>query len=366
MSTQQLTHEAIHTGLSIQGNDAKWFDMLNFRSVNGKTRAVPRKVELVSGTGFHTIIRGLDSRVYVLGSERSFILSASDQLEQFPLWQLSTRSLNEQSNLVNRTNTSQKLLVRGAYTGTTPVTIQLNLIKAPEVVEDVETPPTHLITCYNCDVENPTNWAITGIILDIETNLPIPSATADFVQYGNHTIVESNQAGYWETELPSGTYDLTITKTGYAEYSTSFTLDSPTDRIDYLTPVSNYERVYFDYLWTTPGDHYVIVQRVDPSPGGLTKLGQVITTYTESFYVDLPAQYAANEIGDSVILATGSTTGGGASETGSLDITYRGEVYSFDLSFGTPYTWPPTIGETEAQLHKALTIYKRQGVTFND
>jgi hypothetical protein len=231
---KQLTHENYHSGLSSMGNDEKWFDMLNFRSINGRTRIVPRKYTIFNhDSGLHTIIQGLGGQHYLIGSKASFVQTNCESATQFPLWQLSVSCSNTKDSTNERTAASQQLLVRGQYTGTDPLSLDVTLVKKPLVAPEVVVTPWEPITCFGC--EGPQTLVLDGVVKDIITEEVIPDAEVEFWQYGTLVLkVSTNAFGLWDTALLGGEYVLKIIKPAYQEYTVDVVVTTNDSRVDFI------------------------------------------------------------------------------------------------------------------------------------
>tara|TARA_R110000868_G_scaffold81743_1_gene231165 strand:- start:22963 stop:23397 length:435 start_codon:yes stop_codon:yes gene_type:complete len=121
--------ENIHTGLSGLKDDNKWSDMLNFRSVNRRTTAINRKLEMFQrDCGLHSLFRGYDNRIYAIGSKSSFGFIAGEDTEKsnFKLWRV-TQRYNSPRN--ERSPSTQTLTIRGNYTGSQAKRIRVVFVK---------------------------------------------------------------------------------------------------------------------------------------------------------------------------------------------------------------------------------------------
>lgn len=146
------TRENIHTGLSGLKDDNKWSEMLNMRSANRRTKAVRRKHELFTrDAGFHSLFRGLKNKCYVIGTKESFGFVGSDTLCPFKLWRVDQRYLGTRND---RSPSTQRLLIRGNFTGTVPKKFRVTLVKG-RLVADFnwpEEPEAEAVVddCFGC------------------------------------------------------------------------------------------------------------------------------------------------------------------------------------------------------------------------
>jgi len=211
MPYKPLTHEQFHTGLSAMGNDQKWSDMRNFRSQNGRTRAVPRKFVLLEEDNLHTVISLGNQVNYALGSASAFNFSSNDSITQNEiLWRVKVThdtSINEKP---------RNLPVRGHYTLDEGVRFAVSVEKETPAVVTPETPTVPEIECYGC--------CDGGEVIVIGTNkleddTPIPGGVVKFFQKGALVkAVVPNGGGLWRVEIPIGYYYVTIDIPGYHLY----------------------------------------------------------------------------------------------------------------------------------------------------
>lgn len=144
---KHLTLESIHAGLSGKKEDLRWSDLLNFRSSDNRTFAVPRMYKLLEGArGLHTVLSGLKNNCYALGSKQSFHFQAFENSQFLPLWRLRVeQNLREGSQ-------ADCLHIRGSYDGVDGRRLRLTVVKNrlelatinPEVIipdEFIEPPP---------------------------------------------------------------------------------------------------------------------------------------------------------------------------------------------------------------------------------
>jgi hypothetical protein len=220
MATTQLnTHENIHTGLSGLGEDSKWVDMLNFRCANRRTKVVPHKFVLkrCCGAGLHTLISGLDGHNFAIGSGGSFGFVGAENFRTYPLWRLNQKFLPA---LDDRDAQSQRLVVKGVFTGDRPTRLRVHYIDGKlipfwAVEEPAEEPPDAPPIDYGCEaVETIT---VSGTITNADTEEPVAGVLVEFKLFGfvAYTIA-TDEDGHFEIEnFNAGTYSYRLSKSGY-------------------------------------------------------------------------------------------------------------------------------------------------------
>lgn len=146
MASKNLTHAAIHTGLSQVQDGEQWADMLNFRSGAGRTTVVPRRLKLLEvDGGFHTVARGANGVNYVFGDKKSFTFRGHEATEFKPLWKVDVKRETTSEDQ------SENIKVRGSFLGSAPTSIKVTVVAGklildkdwpvePEVVEVVKEP----------------------------------------------------------------------------------------------------------------------------------------------------------------------------------------------------------------------------------
>lgn len=177
MANKNNTREGIHSGLSQSKSDEKWSDMLNFRSNDNRTFAIPRKLGMLQhDAGLHTVLHGVGDLNYAIGSKKSFVFRSHDGTEFKPLWQA---RLERQTSTEDQ---SENLRVRGSYLGSVPLNIRVTVLDGvlvldkdwpEEPVEVVETEPAPEL---NCDPNQPTNTG-SKLKLTITVVNPYPNWT---------------------------------------------------------------------------------------------------------------------------------------------------------------------------------------------
>lgn len=224
---RNITHENIHSGLSGLRSDEKWTDMLNFRSQNKKTTVIPPKFSLLDcDFRGHTIARGQGEHNYVFGGRHSFGCVIGNELHHYTLWRLSQRYLRTYSS---RSEQSQRLNVRGSYTGTTPLKLRLTYVagrlvadfNVPKPAPTIATPPID----FGCDCACDNEIKITGVVTNSANGLPIAGATLIWSRFGHAqwSLVTNALGQYSFSGLP-GTYSVVIAKTGFNSVTISRTL----------------------------------------------------------------------------------------------------------------------------------------------
>lgn len=219
-------------GLSVQHNDSKWSDMLNFRSDGNTTQVVTPKVRIGSMDGLHTLVASSDGLVFALGrlgSLRAFLQNGAWSAS--PVWQLNS-TFNGTRN--DRAEAEQRLLIKGTYLGTEPKKVRVTYAGGKLVLaKDEDTPP--VLPPVPTELGNEVS--ITGFVKNSATLVPIPGAllTWSFAGYARH-VVFTNEEGYYEFLGLPRAYDVDITAPGYQAKET--THDSTTTRsfTDYLDP----------------------------------------------------------------------------------------------------------------------------------
>ncbi len=236
MSQQHQTREKIHSGLSVQQDDTKWRSMLNFRSAYQSTRAVPFKKKLLSvQTGLHSLINGLSNWFYTIGENSSHVLTGSDNLLSNPLWRGNVEVLVKNKP---RLFGEQKLLVRGAYTGSGPQRIRVSISKGQLHTYVVPTEPEEVLEpeiSVDCGLgeknvvrvaaasEEDSLWSLLGSTTD---SRPIPNPSVR-VLYGRFIRAEGqgNGAGLFDFDSSPGVVTVDVSATGFQPERLVYTVE---------------------------------------------------------------------------------------------------------------------------------------------
>lgn len=238
MPNQFITHEKIHSGLSGLSNDDKWQDMLNFRSFQGRTKPVPKRLALINDNpqSYHTIIGGLDGHNLVIGTQKSFGFVGAENLQTYPLWRLSQKFLGDSSE---RGEQSQRLLVQGEYTGTQPCKIRVTFIKGRPVLEVIPEAVEEPEVDYGCGTSG-SAINITGIVIDFLTEDPIEDATVNFLRFGfsQFEAITPSSGLFAFNETPEGTYDIEAVADGYVDYASALVVTGTDDITIRMYPIA--------------------------------------------------------------------------------------------------------------------------------
>lgn len=237
MAQQHKTREAIHSGLSTRQEDDKWKSMLNFRSAHNTTRAVPFKKKLIPlQTGFHSLINGLSNWFYSIGANNSHILKGSDSLVVNQLWRGRVEVLVRNKP---RPLGMQKLLVRGAFTGSESKRIRVSLSRGqlvtytvPEIPEEEVEPEIHVdcgVDAYRnrlrliVQSEDRDYWVPEGI-------RPIPAARVRVLN-GRFLLGEgdTNANGLFDLKSNAGEIKIQISADGYQPKELTYLVEDDED-----------------------------------------------------------------------------------------------------------------------------------------
>lgn len=269
MASKHNTRSDIHSGVSLTKSDAKWADQLNFRSSDNRTYVVPRRVKLLErDAGFHTIIHGIGSDNYALGSKESWMFQGNDQTEFIRLWRARLR----QKILGKRT--LEPLKVRGNYLGNSTETVVLTLVNnhlvldskwppAPIVVEEVE--PTPSVDCgHGGDFSGGNGGGFAMIVTDSVTAAVIPMAKVEV--WKGRTLVTTkytNAAGFVAFGLSGGKYIFKCSAAKYHSKRVIFNVSESvgTEEVQLDPDVGRFYHIkirvqYSNTLGPVPGGHY--------------------------------------------------------------------------------------------------------------
>ena len=251
----QGTHENVHTGLSGLNNDEKWKDMLNFRCSQGRTTVVPHKRKLLeAGCGFHTLIPA-GKHNFAIGKCGSVGFVGADNFQTYRLWRLTQQFLRAHSG---RGEQSQRLVVRGQYTGTQSRKLRVSYIDGAvvpywAVPEPEAEPPTPPPIDYGCATAESV-VALLIWVIDAFTDEPIDGAQVQMNRYG---IVqydeETNEDGrIYLAEVFNDTYAFLGMKDTYVNEEAIVTVNQEYNEVTiYLTPTVSFSElpcgVSFEY-----------------------------------------------------------------------------------------------------------------------
>lgn len=202
MANKNLTHEGIHSGLSLSKQDSKWSDMLNFRSNNNRTYVVPSKYKLLErDAGFHTVLHGIGGLNYAIGSKESWVFYNNDHTLFRRLWEVKARRVAGTDDL------TETIKIRGAYQGEAPVNIRLTFIDGkliPDYNWTVDPEPEvepEFVPELNCGVRENKPLLKLGVFSEIDEVDPEWSI-------GDYNSYQEGQFVKYSGDLPPDDPDL--------------------------------------------------------------------------------------------------------------------------------------------------------------
>jgi hypothetical protein len=215
----QLTHEKIHTGLSGLNNDDKWKDMLNFRSEQSTTVVLLPKFVVIPSfcAKLHTLISAPQGHNFAIGCRQSFGFVGGENLCPYPLWRLEQKYTNP---LANRDGQSQRLVIRGSYTGSEPLKLKVSYVAGKltpfwAVPTPVEPPAPAPEIDYGCGV-NFSTFLVNGSIVDSD-NEPVGDVLIEFIQFGFavYSLRTDSFGRFTIPEFAAGLYTFRYSKDAY-------------------------------------------------------------------------------------------------------------------------------------------------------